>query len=214
MRFRFADVVVDSEARTVLRASQPVALSGKAFQLLELLIASRPRALTKQEILDRIWPDTFVSESNLTTLIKEIRAAIGDDARQPRYIRTIHRHGYSFSADVAEEAPNERGVASVAVLTFENATGSVLPVLIALKTWLGDWPANCAEKAPLYATGVVSKAPPLTKPVTPNVASVPVPMSNRLTGPKALPLGAPFSACRTSPTPGRCAATGWSPGPC
>lgn len=65
---------------------------------------ARPRALTKQEIRDRIWPDTFVSDSNLARLAAEVRAAIGDDAKAPRLLRTVHRFGYSFCGEVSAEA--------------------------------------------------------------------------------------------------------------
>ena len=123
MRVRFGDVILDSDARTLVRRGENVALSGKALQLLELLLASRPRALTKQEILDAVWPDTFVSEANLATLVREIRAAIGDDAREPRFIRTLHRHGYAFIGEATALDEDTRVIESVAVLRFENATG-------------------------------------------------------------------------------------------
>ena len=79
-------------------------LSPKAFQLLELLLEHRPRALTKQELHDRLWPDAFVSDSSLPRLVAEVRAAIGDDAKAPRLLRTVHRFGYAFFGAVAPEA--------------------------------------------------------------------------------------------------------------
>lgn len=61
--------------------------------LLELLIETRPRALTKEEIHRSLWADTFVSDATLTSLVAELRAAIGEEARTPLLVRTIHGYG-------------------------------------------------------------------------------------------------------------------------
>jgi hypothetical protein len=74
-----------------------VHISPKAFKLLQTLLESRPRAIPKAELHQRLWPDTVVSEVNLPTLIAEIRAAIGDGARAPEFIRTVYGYGYAFS---------------------------------------------------------------------------------------------------------------------
>src|SRR5947209_1266175 len=100
MRYQFFDFSFDPEARQLRRGSEPVHLSGKAFELLLLLIEQRPRALQKHEIYDRLWPDTYVAEANLPVLIREIRAAIGDEKRE--WIRTVHRFGYAFAAGVSQ----------------------------------------------------------------------------------------------------------------
>ncbi|HEU4886852.1 MAG TPA: winged helix-turn-helix domain-containing protein [Thermoanaerobaculia bacterium] len=97
MRLWFGDCTFDSAARTLQRAGEDVRISGKAFQLLELLLAARPNPIAKQELFAKLWPDTFVSDANLASLIKEIRQALGDDAKAPRYIRTVHRFGYGFN---------------------------------------------------------------------------------------------------------------------
>ena len=68
----------------------------RRFQLLGLLVERHPRALSKTELQDRLWPDTFVVEKNLTNLVSEIREALGDDPATPRFIRTVHRFGYAF----------------------------------------------------------------------------------------------------------------------
>jgi DNA-binding winged helix-turn-helix (wHTH) protein len=106
MPTRFDDFELDSESRLLTRAGRPVALTCKAFDLLELLVAERPRALSKQQVRDRVWPKTVVSESTLNSLVGELRAALDDDARQPRYVRTVHGFGYAFAAAaVAAGAP-------------------------------------------------------------------------------------------------------------
>ncbi len=104
MRIRFGDFVLDSETRQLLADGKSVHISPKGLQLLELLLERRPRAVSKDEIHDRLWPGTFVTEATLTSLLAEVRSAIGDDARGSRYIRTVHRFGYAFSGNAEEEA--------------------------------------------------------------------------------------------------------------
>jgi len=109
VRLSFGDCVLDTGARELRRAGTPRELSPKAFQFLELLLSSRPRAVAKSLIHERLWPDTFVSDGSLARVASEVRAAIGDDARHPQLVRTVHRHGYAFSGPVAVEGA---GVAS------------------------------------------------------------------------------------------------------
>jgi serine/threonine-protein kinase len=122
MRLLFGDCTFDSDARTLTRGGESVRVSGKAFQLLELLLGARPNPISKTALFAQLWPDTFVSEANLASLVKEIRAAIGDDARAPRYVRTVHRFGYAFSGAVTE-TPERNGIDSIAVLPFANRSG-------------------------------------------------------------------------------------------
>jgi hypothetical protein len=75
-----------------------------SLDLLTTLLRGRPRALSKAELRERIWPDTFVSETSLANLVAELRSALGDEARRPRYIRTVHRHGYAFCGAATEDA--------------------------------------------------------------------------------------------------------------
>jgi DNA-binding winged helix-turn-helix (wHTH) protein len=102
MPVRFADFTLDREQRLLTRAETTVPLARKAFDLLDLLVSERPRALSKERIRDQVWPKTFVSESTLNGLVAELRAALGDDAREPRYVRTVHGFGYAFVAEVVE----------------------------------------------------------------------------------------------------------------
>ncbi|HUP40938.1 MAG TPA: FHA domain-containing protein [Vicinamibacterales bacterium] len=78
-------------------------MSPKAFDLLALLMQRRPEAVAKAEIHQHLWPDTFVSDVNVAVLITEIRNALGDDARSPSFVRTVHRFGYAFSGAVSRE---------------------------------------------------------------------------------------------------------------
>jgi DNA-binding winged helix-turn-helix (wHTH) protein len=95
-RVVFGDFVLDLDTRELLRGSRRVPLSPKAFHLLGLLVEHRPKALSKSDLQERLWPGTFVVEKNLTNLVAEIRDALGDEASDPVFVRTVHRFGYAF----------------------------------------------------------------------------------------------------------------------
>ena len=78
-RVSFGDFVLDLDSRELLRGPQAVPLTPKAYQLLEILVTNRPKALSKFALQERLWPDTFVLEKNLVNLIAEIRQSLGDD---------------------------------------------------------------------------------------------------------------------------------------
>ena len=69
-------------------------LAPKSFELLALLVDHRPRALSKEELLERVWPGVFVSDASLAKVVSKIRKAIGDDDASP-VIRTVHGYGYA-----------------------------------------------------------------------------------------------------------------------
>jgi hypothetical protein len=96
-RFRCGDCVLDSDTRELRVRGKAVHISPKGFELLEALIRSKPRALSKEEIHKRLWRNTFVSDGTLTSLLAEVRSAIGDTRGKSRWIRTVHRFGYAFS---------------------------------------------------------------------------------------------------------------------
>ncbi|MGH9948205.1 MAG: winged helix-turn-helix domain-containing protein [Pyrinomonadaceae bacterium] len=98
----------------MLRNSEPVALTPKVFDTLEILVENSGQLLTKDDLMKTIWQDQFVEESNLTSNIKMIRKALGDDAAHPQFIETVPRRGYRFIADVAVAANGngiDRGIA-------------------------------------------------------------------------------------------------------
>lgn len=102
MRLQFGPFLLDSETRQLLRERSEVALSPKAFHLLLLLVDNRARAMSRDELQQQLWPSTFVLETNLAGLIAEVRRALGDTAERPTFVRTMHRFGYRFIADVQE----------------------------------------------------------------------------------------------------------------
>ena len=105
MPVRFGEFSLDRDRRLLSRGDEPVPLARKAFDFLDLLVAERPRALSKEQIRDRVWPKTVVSESTLNGLVGELRAALRDDPHTPRYIRTVHGFGYAFAAEASEGRP-------------------------------------------------------------------------------------------------------------
>jgi len=123
MRLGFGDFIFDSDTRELLGDHQRLTLSPKAFQLLEILIGYRPKALSKSELHDRLWPDTFVVEANLSNLIGEIRRALDDDPRRPQFVRTVHRFGYAFCAETADLSRRDTtGVVCRVIWTGGSAT--------------------------------------------------------------------------------------------
>ena len=103
--YRFADFTIDSPQRVLLRAGKPVAITPKAFDTLLILVESVGRIVEKEELKKKLWPDTFVAEANIAFNIQQLRKALGDDARNPRYIETVARRGYRFMAEVEVVAP-------------------------------------------------------------------------------------------------------------
>jgi DNA-binding winged helix-turn-helix (wHTH) protein len=89
MSFWFGDFELDPERRQLLRSGEPVPLEPKDYELLSLLVERRPRALSRAQIRDAIWPGTFITESTLAVVVNAVREALGDDARHPRFIRTV-----------------------------------------------------------------------------------------------------------------------------
>jgi DNA-binding winged helix-turn-helix (wHTH) protein len=109
MRIRFGECTFDAVRREIRRGADAVPISPRGFELLSLLVARRPRVLSKAELLGALWPRSFVTEANLAGLVSEIRRAIGDDAQEPRFLRTVHGFGYAFS-DGAPARADEDGV--------------------------------------------------------------------------------------------------------
>jgi DNA-binding winged helix-turn-helix (wHTH) protein len=110
MRVRFGECLLDSDTRELSLGGKAVHLQPKAFQFLELLLRERPRAVSKEKIHEQLWPGTFVSDSTLTSLLTEIRAAIRDEPHESRFIRTVHRFGYAFSGKAQEAVERPAGV--------------------------------------------------------------------------------------------------------
>jgi DNA-binding winged helix-turn-helix (wHTH) protein len=105
MRVQFGDITLDSGSRQLVRGGAAMHVSPKAFDLLCHLVEMRPSVVSKNQLFELVWPGTFVVEANLTVLVTELRRALGDDPHTPRFIRTIHKHGYAFCGEATEIAP-------------------------------------------------------------------------------------------------------------
>ena len=108
MRFSFGDFVVDTERYLVERDDLPVDVQPQVFNVLAYLLEHRDRVVPKEELLDKIWGDRFVSESALTSRIKSARQLVGDDGVTQACIKTAHGRGYRWVAEV-HVAPSARG---------------------------------------------------------------------------------------------------------
>src|ERR1700690_446686 len=103
--YRFGQFALDPGRRTLSRADSPVALTPRAFDVLLFLVQNPNRLVTKEELLQAVWGDTFVEEGNLTQYISHLRKALGGNAEDTRLIVTIARKGYQFTARVTVEEP-------------------------------------------------------------------------------------------------------------
>jgi DNA-binding winged helix-turn-helix (wHTH) protein/tetratricopeptide (TPR) repeat protein len=103
--YQFADVLVDLDRFELRRAGVTQHVEPQVLEVLAYLIRHRDRLVTKQELMDQVWHDRFISDSAITSRIKAARRATGDDGERQNVIRTVHGRGYRFIADVAEPVP-------------------------------------------------------------------------------------------------------------
>src|SRR5215831_11287391 len=102
MSIRFGRCVFDAAARRLLRDGREVHLSPKTVEFLIALTERRGEALAKADLLEGVWPGVFVSDASLARVVSELRDAVGDDARHPQIVRTVHGYGYAFDAEIAQ----------------------------------------------------------------------------------------------------------------
>jgi DNA-binding winged helix-turn-helix (wHTH) protein len=155
--YRFADFVLSPRRRQVLRNGEPLPLIPRYFDLLVLLIERRPGVVTRREIFDVVWGDVIVSDGALSQAVRTLRRTLGDDPREPTFIRTVSRHGYSFVFVEVHEEDDERVAAAVAETSGPRAA-SAGPV--------ADEPGRSADErlidlASRLLAGAMPEAPPL-----------------------------------------------------
>jgi DNA-binding winged helix-turn-helix (wHTH) protein len=109
VRIRFGPFVLDLDTRQLIEDKREIHLTPKAFDLLTMLVMDRPKVLSKAALQNRLWPDTFVAEANLSNLVAEIREALRDHAHAPTFIRTAHGFGYAFSGDATTVSDTAAG---------------------------------------------------------------------------------------------------------
>jgi DNA-binding winged helix-turn-helix (wHTH) protein len=159
MRYCFGAYVLDTLCYELQRAGAPQALRPKAFAVLAYLLAHRHRVVTKQELLEQVWPGQFVEETTLASCIMEVRKALGDSGPTPQVVQTVRGRGYRFVAPVQEEAPGD--LAPAGSSSAEALRAAAPPGLA-----VGEMP-------PGNPSAAVSLAPPATGHTLP--APVPVP---------------------------------------
>lgn len=108
--YEFGEFRLDTQEKFLMRGEEHLELTPKAFELLTFFIENPGRLLKKDEIMEKVWAESFVEDSNLTFNIGQLRKILGDDAQQPIFIKTVRQHGYRFIApvkEIVEEPPVE-----------------------------------------------------------------------------------------------------------
>jgi DNA-binding winged helix-turn-helix (wHTH) protein len=106
-RYRFSEFVLSPRRRVLTREGLEQPLIPRYFDLLVFLVEHRHEAVHRRDIFDRVWSDVVVSDSALSQAIRTIRRTLGDDSREPRFIRTVSRHGYRFVYEAVLEEVDE-----------------------------------------------------------------------------------------------------------
>src|SRR5687768_5744360 len=114
MNYRFDDFVLSPARRTLTRAGRELPLIPRYFDLLILLLERRGEAVSRDAIFERVWSDVVVSDGALSQAVRTLRRALGDDPREPVFIRTVSRHGYRFVFPDVAEQPDDGAALSAA----------------------------------------------------------------------------------------------------
>src|SRR5437870_842215 len=106
--YEFGRFRCDPREHLLLCDGKPVSLSPKSFEILVALIRSNGRLLMKDELMQQVWPDSFVEEANLTVNISALRKALGEGPGGQQYVETVPKRGYRFVAPVTEHRGESR----------------------------------------------------------------------------------------------------------
>jgi DNA-binding winged helix-turn-helix (wHTH) protein len=101
MQLTFGGYCLDLATRQLLHGKTEVRLAPKTFDLLQVLVDNRTRAVSKAELHDRLWPGTFVTDANLTVVVAELRSALHDRPGAPKFVRTVRGFGYAFCGQIS-----------------------------------------------------------------------------------------------------------------
>ena len=172
-RYRFSEFTLSTRTRRLIRNGEQLPLIPRYLDLLVFLIERRRDAVHRREIFDRVWSDVIVSDSALSQAIRTLRRTLGDDPREPRFIRTVSRHGYQFTCpDLVEEADDEvpEPVAAAAPEVAKadlsrQKVGASLTALMAGATRAGAGAALAGAAAGLAGGLLLSLAPDNIAPV-------------------------------------------------
>ncbi len=111
-KFRFGNLIFDTEENLLLRDGNPVAITPKAFELLRVLVERHGHLVAKDELMQALWKDRFVEEGNLSYTMRLLRIALDDSRESPHYIETIPKRGYRFIAKVEQILPEPHALTS------------------------------------------------------------------------------------------------------
>jgi len=180
VRYRFGPFVLAPALRQLFEGEREVPLIPRYFDLLLLLVERRSEAIDRRLIFDRVWSDVVVSDGALSQAVRTLRRALGDDPREPRYIRTVARHGYRFVFEgVVEEQDRHAqepaspgvpagtaGVAESTSLPLGRAVGAAAGAAVAgvigglgggtVLRWAGDWNVPATVTIALGFVGAVA----------------------------------------------------------
>ena len=129
MRISFGPFAFHRQSRLLWRDGAEVALPPRVLGVLELLIDRQGQIVARQDLMDAVWKDAFVTDTSLAEAVSYLRQALGDDPQSPRYIQTVHRRGYRFLAPLTEDPP-PRGLTpdpAIGGLTPDAATRGLTP---------------------------------------------------------------------------------------
>src|SRR5215831_4655484 len=104
-QLRFPPFRLDPDNACLWRGPRAIRLTPKAFAVLECLVERHGQLVTKDVLLERVWPKTVVGDAVLKVCVREIRRALGDRVGAPRFVATVHRRGYRFIAGVTDSEP-------------------------------------------------------------------------------------------------------------
>jgi Tol biopolymer transport system component/DNA-binding winged helix-turn-helix (wHTH) protein len=151
-KYRWHDFVLDLDTYTLERNGVPVPLEPKAFNLLALFVSQPRRLFTKQEIFDAVWPATAVSDHALTRAVAQLRRALGDEAREAKYIETVPTRGYRWIPAVermGDETPSFPHSAPERAMVDPASAATTVPPVIAAPT------LAASERVPQFRRGVL-----------------------------------------------------------
>lgn len=175
--YEFDEFRLDVDDKTLWRGQEKVSLPLKAIEMLTLLIENRGRTVTKDEILEKLWQDTYVDENNLAVTISALRKAFGERKDENRFIETVPRRGYRFVADVNETKGNlileKRTVTEITLKETEepknrivrrNRNFAILGILAVvliggLVYWFWKTPTQTPEKTTVAASQTIAVLP-------------------------------------------------------
>ena len=138
----FDPIRMDLTNECLWHADRSIPLTPKGFALLKYLAERPDQLVTKEELLNAVWPETFVSDAALKVCVGELRKVLCDDAKQPRFIETVHRRGYRFVGKLVMDAPLRHQRDKANYFTFSRSQAAASQAIVGREAelvQLQDW---------------------------------------------------------------------------